>query len=123
MLTVVDDCSRECLALVADTPLPGQRVVRELEALITSCGGPNMIVSDNGTEFTSNAISGLSDRRRVDWHYIAADKPMQNNFIEIFNSQLRNELLNETLLPCPSYARAAVADWRSDYNPTPASAG
>ena len=56
MLTVVDDCTRENLALVADTSLSGRRVVRELDRLISERGKPRMIVSDNGTEFTSNAI-------------------------------------------------------------------
>lgn len=53
VLTVVDDCTRECLTLVVDTSLSGLRVARELETLITSRGRPKMIVSDNGTEFTS----------------------------------------------------------------------
>ncbi len=69
VLTVVDDCTRECLALVADTSLSGLRVARELEALITNRGRPSMIVSVNGTEFTSNAILGFADRQRIDWHY------------------------------------------------------
>lgn len=116
VLTVVDDCTRECLALVVDTSLSGLRVARELETLITSRGRPKMIVSDNGTEFTSNAILGFADRHRIDWHYIAPGKPMQNAFIESFNGRLRDELLNETLFPSLSYARAAVAGWRSDYN-------
>ncbi len=68
VLTVVDDCTRECLALVADTSLSGLRVARELEALIANRGRPRMIVSDNGTEFTSNAILGFADRQRIDWH-------------------------------------------------------
>ena len=75
MLTVVDDCTRECLALVADTSLSGLRVARELETLIATRGRPRMIVSDNGTEFTSNAILGFADRRRIDWHYIARRRP------------------------------------------------
>ncbi len=74
VLTVVDDCTRECLALVADTSLSGLRVARELEALIVSRGRPSMIVSDNGTEFTSNAILGFADRQQIDWHYIAPGK-------------------------------------------------
>jgi putative transposase len=97
VLTVVDDCTRECLALVADTSLSGLRVARELEALIASRGKPTMIVSDNGTEFTSNAILGFADLQHIDWHYIAPGKPMQNGFIESFNGRLGDELLNETL--------------------------
>ena len=56
-----------------------------------------MIVSDNGSEVTSNAILGWADAARVEWHYIAPGKPMQNAFIESFNGRLRDELLNETL--------------------------
>ena len=118
VLTVVDDCTRECLTLVVDTSLSGLRVARELETLITSRGRPKMIVSENGTEFTSNAILGFADRHRIDWHYIAPGKPMQNAFIESFNGRLRDELLNETLFPSLSYARAAVTGWRTDYNVT-----
>ena len=116
VLTVVDDCTRECLALVADTSLSGLRVARELETLIASRGRPRMIVSDNGTEFTSNAILGFADRQRIDWHYIAPGKPIQNAFIESFNGRLRDELLNETLFPSLSQVRVTVASWRADYN-------
>ena len=116
VLTVVDDCTRECLALVADTSISGLRVARELEALIASRGKPQMVVSDNGTEFTSNAILGFADRVRIDWHYIAPGKPIQNAFIESFNGRLRDELLNETLVTSLSHARATLLAWRADYN-------
>jgi len=75
-----------------------------------------MIVSDNGSEFTSNAILAWADQTRVEWHYIAPGKPMQNAFIESFNGRLRDELLNETLFSSLSQAPAALANWRSDYN-------
>ncbi|WP_246755780.1 IS3 family transposase [Bradyrhizobium sp. CCBAU 53338] len=84
MLTVVDDCTRECLALVADTSLSGTRVARELDRLVMERGRPKMVVSDNGSEFTSNAILTWADQSRVAWHYIAPGKPMQNAFIESF---------------------------------------
>jgi putative transposase len=116
VLTVVDDCTRECLALVADTSLSGLRVARELDALIATRGRPGMIVSDNGTEFTSNAILGFADRTRIDWHYIAPGKPIQNAFIESFNGRLRDELLNETLFPSLPHIRASLTSWRADYN-------
>jgi putative transposase len=79
---VVDDYTRECLALVADTSLSGTRVARELTSLIGLRGKPHMVVSDNGTELTSSAILGWSQERRVEWHYIAPGKPMQNGFVE-----------------------------------------
>ncbi|MFG1287896.1 IS3 family transposase [Xanthobacter versatilis] len=116
MLAIVDDCTRECLALVADTSLSGVRVARELDRLLAERGRPKMIVSDNGSEFTSNAILAWTDAARVEWHYIAPGKPMQNGFIESFNGRLRDELLNETLFSSLSKARAALARWQVDYN-------
>jgi len=118
VLTVVDDCTRECLALLADTSLSGVRVVRDLDRLIAERGKPKMIVSDNGTEFTSNAILTWAEGAGVEWHYIAPGKPMQNGFIESFNGRLRDELLNETLFSSLVQARAALASWRADYNTT-----
>ncbi len=118
ILSVVDDCTRECLALVADTSISGVRVARELDRLIAARGKPSAVVSDNGTELTSNAILRWADDRRVAWHYIAPGKPMQNAFIESFNGRLRDELLNETLFRSLSHARAALERWRSDYNMT-----
>jgi putative transposase len=116
MLTVVDDCTRECLGLVADTSLSGLRVARELDRIIEGRGKPKMIVSDNGSEFTSNAILQWTDRTRVEWHYIAPGKPIQNAFIESFNGRLRDELLNEILFSSLTHARSALSNWRSDYN-------
>lgn len=92
VLTVVDDCTRECLALVADTSLSGMRVARELDRIIEGRGKPKMTVSDNGSEFTSNAILQWTDRTKVEWRYIAPGKPFQNAFIESFNGRLRDEL-------------------------------
>ncbi|NEK46936.1 IS3 family transposase [Rhizobium leguminosarum] len=116
ILTVVDDCTRECLAFVADTSLSGLRVARELDRIIEERGKPRMIVSDNGSEFTSNAILQWADRTKVDWHYIAPGKPIQNAYIESFNGRLRDEFLNETLFSSLAHARSALSNWRSDYN-------
>ncbi len=76
VLAVVDDYSRECLALVADMSLSGHRVVRELDAVIVRRGRPVMVVSDNGTELTSMAVLSWCQRIGVAWHYIAPGKPM-----------------------------------------------
>jgi putative transposase len=116
ILTVVDDCTRECLALVADTSLSGMRVARELDQLMAMRGKPGTIVSDNGTELTSNAILTWADESRVGWHYIAPGKPMQNGLCESFNGRLRDELLNETLFQSLPHARDALETWRRDYN-------
>lgn len=116
ILAVVDDFTRECLALVADTSLSGTRVGRELDAIVERRGKPQSIVSDNGTELTSMAILNWSQKSCVEWHYIAPGKPTQNAFIESFNGRLRDELLNETLFASLNHAREALADWKFDYN-------
>jgi putative transposase len=116
ILTVIDNCTRECLALVADTSLSGRRVARELDAIIRHRGRPDTIVSDNGTEYTSNAILGWADETGVGWHYIAPGKPQQNGYNESFNGKLRDELLNETLFRSLPHARAELEAWRRDYN-------
>ena len=116
VLTVIDDCTRECIALVADTSLSGRRVARELNQLMLQRGTPKMVVSDNGTEFTSNAILNWADEAKVEWHYIAPGKPMQNGFIESFNGKLRDEKLNDTLFTTLHQARIELATWRNDYN-------
>lgn len=116
ILAVIDDCTRECLALVADTSISGRRVARELDGLIRLYGKPATIVSDNGTELTSRAILEWQNRTGVAWHYIAPGKPTQNAFIESFNSRLRDELLNEEVFGSLADARRKLAIWRYDYN-------
>ena len=116
VLAVIDDFSRECLALVADTSLSGLRVTRELNTLIASRGRPSTIVSDNGTELTSIAVLKWCQETRVEWHYIAPGKPMQNGFVESFNGSFRDECLNETLFSSLTEARNHISNWRNDYN-------
>ncbi|MCK1316882.1 IS3 family transposase [Bradyrhizobium sp. 162] len=116
VLNIVDDVTRECLAAIPDTSIPGRRVARELTALINQRGKPGMIVSDNGTEFTCNAMLAWSEENKIDWHFIAPGKPMQNGFCESFNGRMRDELLNETLFFGLDHARAKIADWVGDYN-------
>jgi putative transposase len=117
ILAVVDDFTRECLALVVDTSLSGARVARELDAIIATRGRPPlMIVSDNGTELTSLAILRWTQERPVEWHYIAPGKPQQNGYVESFNGRLRDECLNETLFVSLGHARSVLRLWRDDYN-------
>ena len=116
ILAVVDDFSRECLALIADTSISGARVARELDAIIAARGKPLLVVSDNGTELTSVAILKWAQDRRIDWHYIAPGKPQQNGFVESFNGRLRDECLNETLFVGLAHARAVLTRWQHDYN-------
>ena len=116
ILAIYDVCTRRCLLAVADFSLSGRRVARELDRLIAVHGKPKAIGSDNGTELTSNAILAWTAGTGVDWHYIAPGKPVQNAFIESFNGRLRDEFLNETLFTSLAQARAALEEWRRDYN-------
>jgi putative transposase len=116
VLNIVDDVTRECIGAVVDTSISGRRVVRELDDLIAMRGAPKTIVSDNGTELTSNAVLAWSGDLGVDWHYIAPGKPTQNGFVESFNGRMRDELLNETLFFTIGQARAIIARWVDDYN-------
>lgn len=116
ILAVVDDFSRECLALVPDTSLSGIRVARELDVIIARRGKPTTCVSDNGTELTSLAILKWSQERKIEWHYIAPGKPQQNAFAESFIGRLRDECLNETLFTSLAEVRAVLAEWCDDYN-------
>jgi putative transposase len=116
VLNIVDDVTRECLAAIPDTSISGRRVARELTNLIGRRGKPGMIVSDHGTEFTSNAILAWSKDHRVERHYIAPGKPMQNGFCESFNGRMRDELLNESLFFGLDHARCAISEWADDYN-------
>ncbi|WP_447952324.1 IS3 family transposase [Sphingopyxis chilensis] len=116
VLNVVDDVTRECLAAVPDTSISGRRVVRELTELIARRGKPGMIVSDNGTELTSNAVLAWCGEIGVEWHYIAPGRPMQNGYVESFNGRMRDELLNETLFMSLAHARVEIAAWVDDYN-------
>ena len=116
VLCVIDDFTRECLATVADNSISGIRVARELDRICEARGRPCMIVSDNGTELTSNAILKWQQERAVEWHYIAPGKPMQNGFVESFNGRLRDECLNEHLFASYAHARQIINAWRTDYN-------
>jgi putative transposase len=116
ILAVYDVCTRRCLAAIADFSLSGKRVARELDLLIAGHGKPKTVASDNGTELTSNAILSWTAETGIDWHYIDPGKPVQNAFIESFNGRLRDEFLNETLFTSLAQARAALEEWRRDYN-------
>jgi putative transposase len=105
VLNVVDDVTRECMAAVPDTSISGHRVVRELTRLIAERCKPGMIVSDNGTQLTSNAVLDSVAQIGLEWHYVAPGKPMQSGYVESFNDRMRDELLNETLFLSKAHAR------------------
>jgi putative transposase len=116
VLAIVDDFTRECLALVADISLSGIRVARELDAVIAARGRPKTVVSDNGPEFTALAMLRWQQETNVARHYIAPGKPIQNAFAESFIGRLRDELLNETSFRSLGHARELLAEWRIDFN-------
>ena len=115
ILAVVDHCTRECLALIADTSISGRRVARELDDVI-HCRGrcPKTIVSDDGTELTSNAILSWADKTGVGWH-LSGQAAAERLHREL-QGRLRDELLNETLFRSLPHARVALEAWRRDYN-------
>lgn len=116
ILAIVDDFTREALALVVDTAIGGRRLARELDTLIARRGKPAVIVSDNGAEMTSRAIREWTNRTRLAWRHIEPGKPQQNGFGESFNGRLRDERLNEEVFASPAEARAVIERWRLDCN-------
>ena len=99
-----------------DTSISGRRVARELAELIKHRGKPGMIVSDNDTELTCNAVLAWCSESGINWHHIAPGSPMQNGYAESFNGRMRDELLNEILFMSLDHARIAIAVWAKDYN-------
>ena len=95
VFNVEDPFTRQGLGVEVDTSLPGPRVARALDRIVAEHGKPEMIVSDNGTELTCNAMLKWAEQNGVAWHYIAPGKPQQNGFMESFNGKLRDECLNE----------------------------
>jgi transposase InsO family protein len=93
MLTVVDDCTRECPAIEVDTSLGGLRV-RVLDRIASQRGLPEAIVLDNGPEFRGRALAAWSEERKVRLEFIQPGKPVQNAYAESFNGRLRDECLN-----------------------------
>ncbi|MFQ5861400.1 MAG: IS3 family transposase [Dehalococcoidia bacterium] len=116
ILTLVDDYSRECLAIEVDTSLPGLRVVQILEQVSSIRGTPEFIIVDNGPEFAGKTLDAWSYRRGVGLHFIEPGKPVQNAYIESFNGRFRDECLNEHWFRSIPEAQAIVEAWRQDYN-------
>lgn len=116
ILKIIDEVTKECLGAIPDTSISGRRVARELTAIIERRGAPGMIVSDNGTEFTCNAMLAWCRETNLDWHFIASGKPMQNGFVESINGRMRDELLNERLFFSLDDAQRQISAWVADYN-------
>jgi len=116
MLTVVDDCTRECPVIEVDTSLGGLRVRRVLDRIASARGLPEAIVVDNGPEFRGRALAAWSEERGVRLEFIQPGKPVQNAFVESFNGRLRDECLNANWFTSLSDARRKIETWRQDYN-------
>jgi putative transposase len=117
-LNIVDDYTRECLAIEVDTSLGGGRVVRVLEELKVRRGLPRKIRSDNGPEFVSRAVDQWAYEQGLQWHTIQPGRPMENGFVESFNGRFRDECLNENWFIHLSDARDKIGQWKQDYNQT-----
>lgn len=117
LLCVIDAFTREALAIEVDTSLPGTRVVQVLERLVHNQGEtPEEIVLDNGPELTSRALDQWAYERGVRLRFIEPGKPVQNAFVESFNSRFRDECLNEHWFLSLADAQRIVEAWRMDYN-------
>jgi putative transposase len=116
VFNVEDQFTRTGLATEVDTSLPSARIVRVLDRLLAEHDKPLLIVSDNGTELTSNAMLKWTAINGIEWHYIAPGKPQQNGFMESFNGKLRDECLNEQVFSSLGEARRIIECWRIDYN-------
>ena len=115
-LNVVDDFTRECLAIEVDTSLSGRRVTRVLERLVRERGMPGCIVADNGPEFTGRAVDQWAYERGLRLAFIEPGRPMQNAYVESFNGKFRDECLNEHWFVSVADARAIIEEWRQMYN-------
>ena len=115
-LNIVDDLTRECLAIEVDTSLSGFRVARVLTRLCEKHGAPSSIVSDNGPEFTSKVLDAWAHARGVELHFIRPGHPIENAFVESFNGRFRDECLNQHWFISLDDARAKIEAWRIDYN-------
>jgi putative transposase len=115
-LNIVDDFTRECVAIEVDRSLPGPRVVRVLDRLQALVGLPQAIVLDNGPEFRGRALETWAAANRVELRFIRPGKPIENAFVESFNGKYRDECLNEHWFASVAEAQAIIEAWRVDYN-------
>lgn len=115
-LNIVDDFTRESLAIEVDVSLSGQRVARVLDQLSQTRGLPQSIVVDNGPEFTGQVLDAWAYQHRVNLSFITPGKPSQNGYAESFNGKFRDECLNQHWFLNLRDARRKIESWRQDYN-------
>ncbi len=116
VLTVVDQWSREAVAVEARFSFTGHAVAEVLEAWVRKHGAPASITVDHGTEFTSKALEAWAWSRGVALDFIRPGKPTENGYIESFNGRLRDECLNVQQFTSLKHAQALMEAWRTDYN-------
>jgi transposase InsO family protein len=115
-LTIVDDATHECVAIVVERAISGERLTRILEALRLTRGLPEVIRTHNGKEFCGRAMLSWCHGRRVTLRLIELGKPNRNAYIESFNGRFRDECLNENWFTGPVQARSIIEAWRREYN-------
>ena len=115
-LNIVDDYTRECVAIEVDRSLPGARVVRVLERLAATVGLPRVIVSDNGPEFSGRTLDAWAYRHHLALRFIRPGKPIENAYVESFNGKFRDECLNEHWFMSIADAQQIIEARRVDYN-------
>jgi transposase InsO family protein len=116
MLTILDEYTRECLAILVDRRITSQDVIDQLFHLFVFRGIPEHIRSDNGPEFTAKAVRSWLNRLGVKTLFIEPGSPWENGYIESFNGKLRDELLNREIFTTLTEAKVLIADWRKEYN-------
>jgi putative transposase len=116
ILTIIDEYSRESLALLVSRRITSQEVIDKLFDLFILRGIPEHIRSDNGPEFTAKAIRKWLGRIGVKTLFIEPGSPWENGYIESFNGKLRDELLNRELFTTLKEAKALIEQWRQEYN-------
>lgn len=116
VLTVIDEVTRECLALETDSSITGRRVTAVLNMIAIFRGLPQEILTDNGSEFTSNVMNAWAYDHKVDHIFIDPGKPMQNGYIESFNGKFRAECLDQHWFRNLSEAKEIIEEWRLEYN-------
>lgn len=116
LLTLVDEYTRECLAIDVERRLSSEDVLARLTELFVYRGIPDCIRSDNGSEFTATAVREWLARLGVQTLYIEPGSPWENGYCESFNGKLRDELLNGEIFETPQEAQVVIEDWRRHYN-------
>ncbi len=111
-LNIVDDFTKECLAIEVDTSLPGTRVVSVLSRLSELRGLPQSITIDNGPEFAGKVLDAWASANGLKQNFIEPGKLQQNAYIESFNGKFRDECLNEHWFVSMRHAREIIAAWR-----------